>query len=53
MEGCSKKTGGPNKTIKIDKSMFGQQNTIGDTVLWASGCLAVSNVSLAEHFLFQ
>jgi hypothetical protein len=29
------------------------ENTIGDTLLRASGCSAVSNVSLAEHFLCQ
>jgi len=25
MEGCSEKIGGPNKTVKIDKSKFGQR----------------------------
>ena len=38
---------------KLTRACSVSENTIGGTLLRASGCSVVSNVSLAEHFLFQ
>jgi hypothetical protein len=52
LEGSSEKIGDPNKTVEIYESKFGQKNTIGDTLLRASGCLVVLNANPVEQFLF-
>jgi transposase-like protein len=42
MEGCSKKTDGPNKTVEIDQSKFGQQKYHRGHLVkgqWVFGCV--------------
>jgi hypothetical protein len=51
LEGCSEKTGSPNKTVEINENKIGWRKYRGHPVK-ASGCLVVLNASPVEHFLF-
>ena len=52
LEGSSEKIGGPNKPLRSTRASSVGENTIGDTLLMASGCLAESDAGPVEHFLF-